>query len=590
MSPWPSAPGALIDFVATGLPGQSGVRAAFGAPLRVHRADRLDQVVPVLRAVQAEARAGHWCIGFVGHEAAPAFDAAATAWPGPHALALAWFGVHAAADARHWPDADTAAPVHAQWRPGPTRAWFGQAFEAVMAGIREGATYQVNLSARRYGQLRSGSPLDLFHALRQAQPGGYAAYLDIGDWQLLSVSPELFFDWDGRRVLLRPMKGTAARGACAASDAAAGRALRDSPKERAENVMIVDLVRNDISRVARLHSVRVPRLFHCQAWPTVWQMSSDVTAETREGVDTADLFGALFPCGSVTGAPRIEALRRIRALERDARGVYCGAIGVLRPGGGATFNVAIRTVVAGPQGLSVGIGSGITAGAQMEAEWREWQHKWAFVERASEPFDLLETLRLEAGVFRHLDAHLRRMADSARHFDRPWAEDRVRACLKGLASRHPAGAWRARLTLNAAGDPTATAHALGAMPEAVRLRLAPQAFAMAHSAFVRHKTTRRAHYDEAAAAQAPDVFDTVLWNEAGELTECTRGNLALRIGGQWLTPALACGLLPGIGREMALAEGRLQEALLRREDLARADAVAFVNSLRGWLPATMVTG
>lgn len=165
----------------------------------------------------------------------------------------------------------------------------------------------------------------------------------------------------------------------------------------------------------------------------------------------------------------------------------------------------------------------------------------------------------------------------------------MRACLDTLAARHPAGAWRVRLTLRAAGDPEASAHALDPTPEPVRLRLAPQAFAMAHSAFVRHKTTRRAHY-EAAAVQAPGVFDTVLWNDAGELTECTRGNIALRIDGRWLTPALACGLLPGIGREVALADGRLQEAVLRREDLARAEAVAFVNSLRGWLPAIVMTG
>ncbi|MDT4843369.1 Aminodeoxychorismate synthase component 1 [compost metagenome] len=193
------------------------------------------------------------------------------------------------------------------------------------------------------------------------------------------MSPELFFDRDGDRILVRPMKGTAPRGATPAEDAAHALRLRTVPKERAENVMIVDLIRNDLSRVAQPFSVRVPRLFHTEALPTVWQMTSDVEARLREGTTLADLFAALFPCGSITGAPKVSAMRMIRALEPDARGVYCGAVGVVRPGGHATFNVPIRTVTLRDGAARCGIGSGITADAQADAEWDEWRHKRAFL-------------------------------------------------------------------------------------------------------------------------------------------------------------------------------------------------------------------
>lgn len=220
-------------------------------------------------------------------------------------------------------------------------------------------------------------------ALRRAQPNGYAAFIDTGNEQVLSVSPELFFDWHAGRILARPMKGTAARGATAADDEALAARLRVSPKERAENVMIVDLIRNDLSRIAQPFSVCVPRLFQVEALPTVWQMTSDVQALTRPGTTLADVFTALFPCGSVTGAPKVRAMRMIRELEPHARGVYCGAVGIVQPGGRATFNVAIRTVTLRGPAASCGIGSGITADAHADGEWQEWRYKRAFLERVA---------------------------------------------------------------------------------------------------------------------------------------------------------------------------------------------------------------
>ena len=576
-----AAPHAFIDFAASGLPGQPGVRLAFGQPLRVWQANTPDEVKPVLQAVQREAAEGRWCVGFVAYEAAPAFDAAlpAHAPDGP----LAWFAVYEAP----LPPVSDGLPgeLLAQWQTAGDASRFAADVAHIQQAIAQGRVYQVNHTARWPGELAQGSAWRLFQALHQEQPGGYAAFIDMGDGQVLSVSPELFFDWDGQRILLRPMKGTAPRHADPQADAALADGLRASVKERAENVMIVDLIRNDVSRVAEPFSVTVPELFGVRALPTVWQMTSDVQAQTRAGVGLVDVFTALFPCGSITGAPKREAMCLIRELEPDARGVYCGAVGVVRPGGGATFNVAIRTVQARGRSLRLGVGSGITAGAQASAEWQEWRHKRCFAERASEPFDLLETLALQDGRFRFVDEHLARLARSARHFGFACDAQRVRACLANLTQGREQGLWRVRLTLRRDGTPAATAVATEPTAGPVSLVLASEAFEAADSEFVAHKTTRRAHYD---AALRPEGFDTVLWNERGELTECTRGNLALCLDGQWFTPAAACGLLPGVGREVALREGRLQEAVLTREHLQRAEALAFLNSLRGWLPATLL--
>jgi para-aminobenzoate synthetase/4-amino-4-deoxychorismate lyase len=432
-----------------------------------------------------------------------------------------------------------------------------------------------------------GEPRDLFMALRRAQPGGYAAFIEAGDEQVLSVSPELFFDWDGERILVRPMKGTAPRGATPQDDAALAARLRASPKERAENVMIVDLIRNDLSRVALPFSVQVPHLFQLQALPSVWQMTSDVLARTRPGTTLAAVFAALFPCGSVTGAPKVRAMHMIRALEPEPRGVYCGAVGVVRPGGAATFNVAIRTVTVQGRAARCGIGSGITFDATAEGEWQEWRHKRAFLERASQPFELLETLALQEGGLRDAPEHLARLARAAAHFAYPWNATQAEATLIQLADAHAQGLWRVRLLLDAGGQLRAEAHALAPTPAPVRLALAATAFEAADSEFVRFKTTRRAHYD-AFAPSLPGVFDTLLWNPQGELTECTRGNVAVQLDGRWLTPPLRCGLLDGIGRARYLREGRLEEAVVRVEDLPRATGLAFVNSLRGWMDAVLV--
>jgi len=585
-------PSALIDFRAPDA-GCEPLRLAFGKPRETIVAMHIDEVASVLMQAEARALEGAWCVGYLKYEAAGAFDAALRTHAvqpdgGPLARFLVYNAPLAEPEASIAWQACEAHRAQVDWHALPQRKAFDAAMTRIHMAIEAGELYQLNLTAPMVGRMQ-GDPLALFGALRRAQPHAYAAWIDGGEEgeSVLSVSPELFFDWRNGRLLASPMKGTAPRGATPAEDAALMEQLKTSAKELAENVMIVDLLRNDLSRVAEPFSVQVPRLFHAEAWPTVWQLSSDVVCSTRPGIGLADVFRALFPCGSVTGAPKVQAMRMIRALEPEPRGIYCGAVGVLQPGGAATFNVPIRTLVLRGERVRCCIGSGITADAQAAGEWDEWRHKRAFVERASAPFELLETLRLGDGHLLDAQAHLARMSGAAAHFGFDLRPAEVEAAFDALAREHPVGDWRVRLLCDRFGAVRVEAFALEGPASPVRVQLAATPLMDSDSEFVRHKTTRRAHY-EAFAPRSSAVFDTLLWNERGELTEFTRGNVALYIDGEWLTPTLRCGLLPGIARARLLDEGRIREAVLMRSDLGRATGLAFFNSLRGWLDASLV--
>lgn len=564
-------------------------RLDFSAPRAVLSATTPDEVPGVLAAAERQAHAGRWVVGCVAYEAAPAFDVALRVRPAAGPLPLAVFAIHDAPDQRA-DDAHAADFSCGPWRMLPSPEGGLAAVGAVQRGIVAGDYYQVNLTARLRAAFAGDGPA-LFDALRTTQPAGYCAHLDGGAWEVLSVSPELFFDWrpDSGVLTTRPMKGTAPRGADAATDAAAAQALRASAKERAENLMIVDLLRNDLARVAALGTVRVPELFALDALPTAWQMSSTVQCATRPGTSLAEIFRALFPCGSITGAPKVAAMAAIAALEEAPRGAYCGAIGLLRPGGHATFNVGIRSVVIDRTAgrAECGIGSGIVADSTAAAELDEWRVKRGFLLRATAHFELLETLRLEDGAYPERARHLARMAASAAHFGFAFDRACAAAALDELARRHPAGAWRARLLCDRAGVPRAACHALEAAPAAAAVVLAAGPIE-GDAEFFLHKTTERAAY--AAFVPPAGVFDTLLWNARGELTEFTRGNVVVELDGRRVTPPVACGLLPGVGRAILLERGAVTERVVRREDLPRATGLWFVNSLRGCLPVRLDAG
>jgi para-aminobenzoate synthetase/4-amino-4-deoxychorismate lyase len=591
---------AFIDFPDTAPQAAHGarLRASFDDPVEVIEAWSLAEVLPAIERVQAQAASGHWCVGGLTYEAAPAFDASlpvhapAPGWP------LLWFGVYEVPLASPIPLSETWGTAH--WTMPETRAHYLVQVERAQQAMAAGDGYQINLTTALTGTL-TGEASAWMRALRAQQPEGYLLWLDGGNRHVLSASPELFFDWQpealGGRLQCRPMKGTAGREGDPALDAAARERLLVSAKERAENVMIVDLLRNDLNRIAQPGSVRVDRLMEAEAWPSVWQMTSSLSAQARAGTTLTEVFRALFPCGSITGAPKRQAMRWIQRLESGARGMYCGALGVVRPGGHATFNVPIRTLTlqhtAPKEGWQAryGVGSGLTVYADPASEWDELMTKSHLLHRVSEPFSLLETIRLEGGTHWLLKRHLQRLQDSARHFGYPFDRSALEERLAGLASAHPRGLWRVRLTLSAQGEIDAQAFPMTETAQPVRVALAPEPLPTggALQEFIRYKTTRRAHYD-ALAPHDPGVFDHLLFNERGEITEFTRGNVALLLDGAWLTPALSSGLLGGTYRAELLAEGRLSETVLTAHDLARAEGLAFFNGLRGWLTASLAQG
>jgi len=574
---------------------------SFSAPHQRLVAWRAEEVPSVLQAVETACRGGQgggepgaasWAVGYEAYEAAPAFDPALQVRAAKDGFPLALFYLFAGpddADDSREPSSDGDFAC-APWAMESDRRRFEDDLAILHRDIRDGRFYQSNHTTRLRATLTasSGSAEALFAALREAQPASYGFYLDDGDWQIASVSPELFFDWgtDGR-LTTRPMKGTAPRHADPVRDQEAAATLRGSAKEQAENLMIVDLLRNDLSRVAVTGTVAVPALFSLEALPSLWQMTSTVQCATRPEVGLADVFAALFPCGSITGAPKVTAMQSIAERELSPRGPYCGALGVVRPGGHATFSVGIRTVLAHGGQAECGIGSGITLDATAAGEFAEWQAKRRFLWRASAGFQLIETLRLEAGRYPLLPRHLARLAASAAHFGFAHDEHAVTAMLAEVAAAHPEGLWRVRLLLDRNGQARTEAFPLEPTPAHYAVVWATAAMDSSDE-FLRHKTTHRTMYERHAPSPGSGFFDTLLYNERGEVTEFTKGNLVVELDGQRLTPALSCGLLPGTLRAELLARGEVREALLQRADVERATALWFVNGVRGMVPVRLL--
>ncbi|MFY9329140.1 MAG: aminodeoxychorismate synthase component I [Georgfuchsia sp.] len=554
-------------------------RMRFAHPHRLLVAHTLAEVPAVIAQAEAAARDEHWVVGFVAYEAASAFDPALRTSTLESGLPLAAFAVYSH-DEAPTPDAGNHGNFACRhWSMATPREAVDAGISTIRAAINDGNYYQVNYTARLESEF-SGSAAALYAALCEAQPGGYSAFIDGGDWQLASVSPELFFDWTPDRTLTtRPMKGTAPR-----SDTDAT-ALRVSIKERAENLMIVDLLRNDLARVAETGSVEVARLFDIELLPTAWQMTSTVRCRTKTKVALVDIFRALFPCGSVTGAPKVAAMQAISELESAPRGAYCGAIGLIRPNGHATFNVAIRTVAvdAKTDTACCGLGSGITLDSSAAAEYAEWLVKRRFLLRATASFDLIETLRLEAGCYWLLDGHMQRLQRSVEHFGFVCDSDEIQRALVDNARQHPDGIWRVRMLLSRDGRVKLETHALEANPATVRIALA-KAPIDSDCETLRHKTSERSIYAPHAPA-GEDIFDTLLFNERDEITEFTRGNVVVELDGTRFTPPVSCGLLPGVLRAELLENSEVREGIVTRADLARASRVWFINSVRGELPA-----
>lgn len=619
--------------------GESGWGGTFcfGAPLARKEAWTLDEVAAVVAWAEAECRAGRWVVLALAYEAAPAFDAALCAHPSVAGLPLAWAASHAepltaqalpvglafGADLAVAPNADNApdfasgpgfstchtpggplrgpardtssASPHGPWRALVPPSDYAERFAQLQEWIAQGETYQANYTLP-FACRCTGSGLGWFGALAREQTAGFCAWLDLGRHEALSFSPELFFRLEaGGEVLARPMKGTAPRGAEPGEDASLRAGLGDCPKNRAENVMIVDLLRSDLGRVALPGSVRVPRLFHVEAYPTVFQMTSDVRARLRPGVGLFETLAALFPCGSVTGAPKVRTMHLLQRLEPHPRGLYCGAIGLLRPSAKGelrgTFSVPIRTIVLDRDTAQARfcVGGGITHDSTLGGEYAELQDKMRFLVPPAEDFELLEALLLVHGRIPLFAGHLERLGRSAEHFGFPADGIGVLQTLEALARANPRGRHKLRLTLSRSGALRAEAMPISGGRTRVRLGFAVRSAARVAAAGVdsadellAHKTTRRAVYERALASR-PDCDDVLLQNERGEVTESSRANLVLRLEGELVTPPLSCGLLPGVFRQRLLEYGIVRERVLVPADVLRASRVWLVNSVRWWM-------
>jgi para-aminobenzoate synthetase/4-amino-4-deoxychorismate lyase len=574
----------------------SGETLLFSAPRDVLVAHDAASARAALAQLEAAGQAGLHAAGFLSYELGFVFEERLLdRLPPPGPVPLLWLGLYDAPERLTTAEVDRrlaamAGPVGRACDIAPRidQAAYGLAFDQVKSLIAAGDTYQVNLTFKAGFRLE-GDPVTLYRELVRKQPVPYGALINTGEQWILSRSPELFVSSRDGMLAARPMKGTLKRGRTLAEDDAGRAALAGDAKNRAENLMIVDLLRNDLGRIAEIGSVKVSDLFTVETYSTLHTMTSGIVAQRRSGVSTTQLLANLFPCGSITGAPKLRAMEIIHDVEAGPRGVYTGSIGHFAPNGDLTLNVAIRTAVIDNDGRGeIGIGGGIVADSVADDEYREALLKMAFFTDPARPVTLIETLLWERGAgFALLERHLDRLAASAGYFGLTFDRAAIVALLEGQS--FPADRMRVRLTLDASG-PAVTAVELPPNPEVFRFAIAPERLD-SQSLWLMHKTTNRAFYDEprVAAHAAHGVDEVVFLNERLELTEGSITNLFVERGGMLITPPLSSGLLPGTLRAELLATGRAEEQVLTLADLEAADAIWLGNSVRGLMRAEWIT-
>jgi para-aminobenzoate synthetase/4-amino-4-deoxychorismate lyase len=562
---------------------ESGWNASLSNPSLVSVARNLDEVIPLLREAESAAKRGSWVALALSYDAAPAFDRAFDVHRDPE-FPLLWCGMF---DAGARTEGSTGRFTVSAFEPALSASEYLRAIASIKDSIAAGDTYQVNYTYPLRGSV-SGDLFACFDTVGRSQGAAYSAYLDIGTHRILSFSPELFFRRDGRTLTTKPMKGTARRGRWTAEDDVRAAQLASSEKDRAENVMIVDLLRNDLGKVADVGSVEVVDLFAVERFNRMLQMTSTIRATQRPDADLVSILSALFPCGSVTGAPKIRSMEIIRELEPHARGIYTGAIGLLSPNGDMVFNVAIRTlaVEANTGRATLGVGGGITWESTVEGEYEESLLKASFLTERWPEFSLLETLALIEGEYKLLERHLARVADSARYFGFRFSESAVRESLDAARKGHLSGEWRVRLLVDRLGNPRVEAKPLGEKRDTLlSVKLASKPIDET-DALLFHKISARERYD-AALAECQPCDDVIFWNSRGEVTESTIANVVVLSDGKRWTPPREAGLLAGTFRGELIEKGELAERTITVEELERAGSFFLVNSVREWMPAQL---
>jgi para-aminobenzoate synthetase/4-amino-4-deoxychorismate lyase len=561
----------------------------FNNPYEILCATTLAEVIPMLEYVAAKVNQNAvGAAGFLSYEASPAFDKALTVKE-CSSFPLLWFGLYALPQPIQLPPAQPDnAEAMLQFTMPESEAAYGAAIAAIRECIASGQTYQVNYTMR-LTSTHVRNPWNTFLRLSAAQQAEYGAYLETDDYHLCSASPEMLFDYRNGLLTSRPMKGTASRGLWSRHDMQQKKWLQASTKNRAENVMITDMVRNDIGRVAINNTVCVPELFTIERYPTVWQMTSTVTAQTHAIVP--EIMAAMFPAASITGAPKASTMGIIRNLETSPRRIYTGSIGFMLPGR-AQFNVAIRTLLVNKHSGSAeyGTGGGITWPSDAAEEYAECRAKTAVLFTEPLPdFSLLETLLWtpEEGYYL-LRQHMYRLLSSARYFGFSINGKKIRTCLADKANGLPDKVHRIRLTVSADGIPELTATPFTpAHPGMPPLHLSYAAKPVnSSSVLLYHKTTHRTVYDTARAGMN-DNEDVILWNTEGHVTETSRANIVIHSNGKLYTPPISCGLLPGTQRAELVRKGVIHERIITRDDLQNADSIFVINALRKWRTAVL---
>jgi para-aminobenzoate synthetase/4-amino-4-deoxychorismate lyase len=550
----------------------------FTEPRRVLLAHTVDEVMPALEAAEREVVENErWAAGYVAYEAAGAFDAVLKTRP-PGEAPLVWFGVFDEPQPGP-PPGGRRRKYAAGWKPTMARDAYMEAIETIKRHLADGDTYQVNFTYR----LRTafdGDPREYFGMLARDAAAHYSAFIDTGSLAICSVSPELFFRLDGRKLESLPMKGTAPRALTPSADRAEAARLRYSEKETAENVMIVDMIRNDMGRIADTGTVTAPLLFQIERYPTVWQMTSTVTCETDARV--SDIIKAMFPCASVTGAPKRRTMRIIRDLETTPRGVYTGTVGFMAPGREAQFNVAIRTVVVDRQSgtAEYGVGGGIVWDSTGEGEYQECLAKAEVLTKRWPEFSLLETMAWRPGEgYLLLKYHIERLLRSADYFDIVVTDRDVGEALAAIDEDFGDSAHKVRVLVARSGEVTCESEPIVEEDRPLQVVVTADAIDTSNL-FLYHKTTHRDVY-ERALADHPEADDVIFANESGEITEACNANVVVEIDGRRYTPPVPCGLLAGTYRQWMLDNGLVDERVITRDDLARADRLWLVNSVRG---------
>ena len=548
------------------------------------------EVVPALEEVQSAVDNGLFAVGYVSYEAASSFTPYLKTFKNSTVPFV--FFVFFAERNQICPGADLPqiSRFAENWNQTVSFEDYKRSVEKIRSYIELGETYQVNYTYRLHAEFK-GNEQGFYAGLCQAQASTFCAYLDFGRHVVASASPELFFRTDGSNLEARPMKGTCRRGRWLQEDEMRRKALLSSEKDRAENVMITDMMRNDIGILAQTGSVQVPDLFGIECYPTVWQMTSTVKASLRSGTKFSDIIRALFPCASVTGAPKVRSMEIISEIEKDPRGIYTGCIGYVAPGGDACFSVAIRTahIDRDLQNINYGVGSGITWKSSLDAEYEECKDKALILCMEDEKFDLFETILLEDGNIFLFERHLDRLEFSAKfwgfNFDRSICISAIMDCIKKKSEKR----YRLRLSLSKSGEVSIN---VTLIPYVNMNRLTGALATEPIDSLNRmlfHKTTDRSVY-EYAKTQCPNVDEVLLYNKSKELTEFCIGNLVVRIDGQFFTPPVSCGLLPGVFREEEIHNGRLIERVLRIDEINSFDQVYLINSVRRYVPVDLRVG